>query len=55
MNPENVNNVVGHKKENIDKLKELYDVTVKIKQNKEIKPGKFEIKVVKTYTDFLDE
>ena len=55
VNPENVNNVVGHKKENIDKLKELYDVTVKIKQNKEIKPGKFEIKVVKTYTDFLDE
>ena len=55
VNPENVNNVIGHKKENIDRLKELYDVTVKVKQNKEIRPGKFEIKVVKTYTDFLDE
>lgn len=55
VNPENVNNVIGHKKENIDKLKELYDVNVKVKQNKDIKPGKFEMKVVKTYTDFLDE
>lgn len=55
VNPENVNNVIGHKKENIDKLKDLYDVNLKVKQNKEIRPGKFEIKVVKTYTDFLDE
>ena len=55
VNPENVNNVVGHKKENIDKLNELYDLDVKVKQNNEIKPGKFEIKVIKTYTDFLDE
>ena len=55
INPENINNVVGHKKENIKKLKDLYDVDVKITQNKEIKPGKFEIKVLKTYTDFLDE
>ena len=49
MNPENINNAVGHKKENIDKLKDLYDVNVKVKQNKDIKPGKFEIKIVKTY------
>lgn len=55
INPENVNNVVGHKKENIDKLKDLYDLEVKVKQNTEIKSGKFEIKIVKTYTDFLNE
>lgn len=36
INPENVNNVVGHKKENLNKLKELYDVDVKIIQNKYI-------------------
>lgn len=34
INPENVNNVIGHKKENLKKLKELYEVDVKIKQNK---------------------
>ena len=55
INPENVNNVIGHKKENIQKLKDLYDVDVKIKQKEEIKPGKFEIKILKTYADFLDE
>lgn len=55
INPENINNIVGHKKENIKKLKELYDVDVKIVQSKNIKPGKFEIKILKTYTDFLDE
>ncbi|MDO5555351.1 MAG: radical SAM protein [Clostridia bacterium] len=55
VNPENVNNIIGHKKENIEKLKELYDLDVKVKQNKSIRPGKFEINIVKTYTDFLDE
>lgn len=55
INPENVNNIIGHKKENIQKLKELYDVDVKVKQVEEIRPGKFEIKITKTYTDFLDE
>ena len=55
INSENINNVVGHKKENIKKLKDLYDVDVKVTQSKEIKPGKFEIKILKTYTDFLDE
>ena len=55
INPENINNVVGHKKENIKKLKDLYDVDVKITQSKNIKPGKFEMKVLKTYTDYLDE
>jgi len=55
VNPDNVNNVIGHKKENIEKLKDLYDVDVQIKQNKYMRPGKFEMKVLKTYTDFLDE
>lgn len=55
INPENVNNVVGHKKENIKKLKELYDLDVKIKQVKTIRAGKFEINILKTYKDFLDE
>ena len=55
INPENINNVVGHKKENVKKLKDLYDVDVNVVQDKEIKPGKFEIEILKTYTDFLDE
>ncbi|MBQ3145982.1 MAG: radical SAM protein [Clostridia bacterium] len=55
VNPQNVNNVVGHKKENINKLKEIYDLDTKVKQNENIKAGKFEINILKTYKDFLDE
>ena len=55
VNPENVNNVIGHKKENLKKIKELYDIDIKIKQNPEIKAGKFDLNILKTYKDFLDD
>lgn len=51
----NINNVIGHKKENIRKLEKMYDLTVKTKQDGHIKPGKFEINILKTYKDFLNE
>ncbi len=54
-NPENINNIIGHKKENILKLKDLYDVDVIIKPDETIKKGKFEIEVDKTYEDLLEE
>lgn len=53
--PENVNNVVGYKRENVIKLKDYYDVDVKIKQDKKMKNGKIDIKITKVFTDFLDE
>ena len=52
-NPEDINNVIGHKKENLKKLKEIYDVDVMIKQNKDVAKGKFNIRVLKTYEDLL--
>ncbi len=55
INSANVNNVVGHKKENIRKLKELYDVDVKVIQDKTMKNGKFDVNIIKTYSDFLEE
>lgn len=54
-NPENVNNIIGHKKENILKLKEFYDVDVIIKPDENMKKGKFEIEIDKTYEDILEE
>ena len=51
INPEDVNNVVGHKKENIQKLKDLYEVKAIIKQDDKIKHDKFEIKVLSTYSN----
>ena len=54
-NPENVNNIIGHTKDNILKLKEIYDVDVRIKPDESIKNGKFEIEIDKTYEDILEE
>lgn len=54
-NPEDINNIIGHKKENIIKLKENYDVDLIIKIDSNVKHGKFELKVDKTYDDLLEE
>lgn len=53
--PDNVNNVVGYKRENILKLKDYYDVEAKVKQDEKMKKGKIDIRVTKVYTNFLDE
>ena len=45
----NINNIIGHKKENILKLKETYDVDVIIEKNDKIKPGKFELEILESY------
>lgn len=55
VNPADVNNVVGHKKENVEKLKELYDVDLIVKSSEDIKAGKSQIDITKIYTDFLEE
>lgn len=55
VNPLDVNNVIGHKKDNVLKLKELYDVDLILKQDNNIKQGKSKIDITKTYADFLEE
>lgn len=37
------------------KLKEFYDVDVVVKPDENIKKGKFEIEIDKTYEDILEE
>ena len=49
INPEDANNVVGHKRENIKKLKDLYEVDVKLIQEKNMKMGNFKIDILKTF------
>ena len=51
INPADVNNIVGHRRENLNRLKDLYDVETKITQDKKIKQGKFEMQVLEKYTD----
>ena len=55
VNPRDVNNVIGHKKENIRKLRELYEVELIVKQDSKIKQGKSRVEITKTYKDFLEE
>ena len=55
VNPIDANNVIGHKKENVQKLKEIYDVDLILKQDKDIKQGKSKIEITKTYNDFKED
>ena len=51
VNPIDANNVIGHKKENVQKLKDTYDVDLVLKQDKSIKQGKSKIDITETYLD----
>ena len=55
VNPQDVNNVVGYKKENINKLKEMYDVDVVIKQDIKHTTDKIDVIISKTHKDFIDD
>ena len=50
-----MNNVIGHKKSNIKKWREIYDVDVLVEADNHIKPGKSELIVVQTYDEYMDE
>lgn len=55
VNPQDANNVIGHKRENIEKLKDMYSLDLIVKQDESIKPGKSELNVLETYPEFLEE
>ena len=55
VNPQDANNVIGHKRENIEKLKEMYTVELIVKQDENIKQGKMEMKVLEKYPEFLED
>lgn len=55
VNPQDANNVIGHKRENIEKLKDMYSLDLIVKQDENIKPGKSELNVLETYPELLEE
>ena len=55
VNPQDVNNVVGHKRENIEKLKDMYTLDMIVKQDEKIKQGKLELEVLEKYPEFLED
>ena len=48
-NDDNINNIIGHRKENILKLKDVYDVDVVIERDEKIKAGDFELEILESY------
>ena len=49
VNPQDVNNVIGHGKQNIKELKEIYDVDLIVKGDTIIKQGMSKIEIAKIY------
>ena len=54
-NPKTINNVVGYKRGNIEKLKSYYDVDLKVVIDSTYEDDKMDLKVTKEYKDFLGE
>ena len=50
-----INNAIGHKKENIKKIKEIYDVDVVVEADNNIKQGKSELEIVQTYDQYIEQ
>lgn len=50
-----MNNVIGHKRANIKKWKETYDVDVVVEADNDIKPGKSELIIVQTYDEYIEQ
>ncbi len=49
VNPEDVENIIGYKKENVIKLKDTYDVDLIVNQDEKMKKGKTKIEITKLY------
>ena len=50
-----MNNVIGHKKDNINKIKEIYNVDVIVEPDNNIKEGKSELIIIQTYDEYLEQ
>ena len=50
-----MNNVIGHQKENLKKWKEIYEVDVNVVPDETIKQGKSELEIVQTYDQYMEQ
>ena len=48
-NSANINNIIGHRKENVQKLKDVYEVEVVVEADEQMKPGKFKLEILEYY------
>ena len=50
-----MNNVIGHKRSNIKKIKDTYDVDVLVEADSKVKPGKSELIILQTYDEYMEQ
>lgn len=50
-----MNNVIGHKRSNIKKIKDTYDVDVLVEADSKIRPGKSELIILQTYDEYMEQ
>ena len=55
VNPSDINNAVGHKRINIEKINDTYNTDLKINPNSKIKKGKLKITKLIKYQEFIEE
>ncbi len=55
VNPKVVNNVIGYKRQNVEKLRDFYDVDLKIETDFNLPMDKMNFRVTKEYKDFQEE
>ena len=55
VNCEDINNVIGHKHSNFNKIKETYDVELVAEINNKIKKGNIEVEVIQTYDEYIEQ
>ena len=55
VNPSDINNAVGHKRINIEKINDTYNTDLKINPNSKIKKGKLKITKLIKYKEFIKE
>lgn len=55
VNPHDANNVIGHKRDNIEKLKDMYSLDLIVKQDQKVKQGNLELEVIEKYAEFLED
>ncbi len=55
VNPVDVNNVIGHKRANVKKLKDTYEVDIKVQGDNNIKQGKSKLEIVQTYDEYVEQ
>ncbi len=54
-NPKTINNVIGYKRQNVERLKDYYDVSLRVVIDSTYEDDKMDLRVTKEYKDFLGE